>query len=255
MKIQYKHEEVLQYWVGLLDADGSIQCNHWRKKELQYRIVIKMRREYTAMLETIRLHVGGIVRFCGKNDVILVEDHQRKIWKLLQIFDRYPPLTTRVQCQIAFLKECRSRNDVEWMLQNRQNRYYNRDAIRNMIVARDIQSLDYFPIWCSGFIEGEGCFLITSDRRVLEKNTIQSFSIAQKNDKFLIESIKKYFGGTNRIRCLKNEIFVWKVYKRDVLKNIIAHHSKYGLLGKKNLQLKSFVNVFIKKDLMLNKSL
>ena len=28
------------FWVGLMDGDGSIQVNHWRKLSLQYRLVI-----------------------------------------------------------------------------------------------------------------------------------------------------------------------------------------------------------------------
>ena len=31
-----------KFWVGLMDGDGSIQVNHWRKKFLQYRIIIKL---------------------------------------------------------------------------------------------------------------------------------------------------------------------------------------------------------------------
>jgi heme/copper-type cytochrome/quinol oxidase subunit 1 len=27
---------IQKFWVGLMDGDGSIQVNHWRKKELQY---------------------------------------------------------------------------------------------------------------------------------------------------------------------------------------------------------------------------
>src|SRR6266498_5414355 len=33
---------IQQFWVGLMDGDGSIQVNHWRKKDLQYRLVIKL---------------------------------------------------------------------------------------------------------------------------------------------------------------------------------------------------------------------
>ncbi len=31
---------ISKFWVGLMDGDGSIQVNHWRKKSLQYRLVI-----------------------------------------------------------------------------------------------------------------------------------------------------------------------------------------------------------------------
>ena len=28
---------ILKFWVGLMDGDGSIQVNHWKKKNLQFR--------------------------------------------------------------------------------------------------------------------------------------------------------------------------------------------------------------------------
>jgi heme/copper-type cytochrome/quinol oxidase subunit 1 len=36
-------EYIKKFWVGLMDGDGSIQVNHWNKKYLQYRIVIKLK--------------------------------------------------------------------------------------------------------------------------------------------------------------------------------------------------------------------
>lgn len=33
------------FFVGLLEGDGSIQVNHWKKKNLQYRILIKQKNE------------------------------------------------------------------------------------------------------------------------------------------------------------------------------------------------------------------
>lgn len=34
---------IKKYFVGLFEGDGSIQVNHWRKKNLQYRLVIKLK--------------------------------------------------------------------------------------------------------------------------------------------------------------------------------------------------------------------
>jgi hypothetical protein len=43
-RIKNKDPSYIQkFWVGLMDGDGSIQVNHWRKKALQYRLVIKLR--------------------------------------------------------------------------------------------------------------------------------------------------------------------------------------------------------------------
>ena len=31
-----------KFWVGLMDGNGNIQINHFRKKSLQYRLIIKL---------------------------------------------------------------------------------------------------------------------------------------------------------------------------------------------------------------------
>lgn len=36
-------EYIKKFWVGLIDGDGSIQVNQWRKKHLQFRIIIKLK--------------------------------------------------------------------------------------------------------------------------------------------------------------------------------------------------------------------
>jgi len=43
--IEKNPDYMVQYWVGLMDGDGSVQVNIWRKKGLQYRLVIKLRND------------------------------------------------------------------------------------------------------------------------------------------------------------------------------------------------------------------
>jgi hypothetical protein len=53
-----------------MDGDGSIQVNHWRKKSLQYRLVIKLKNiksNYTMLIEIAKV-IGGTVRIVGKED-------------------------------------------------------------------------------------------------------------------------------------------------------------------------------------------
>ena len=49
-----------QFFLGLLEGDGSIQVNHWKKRSLQFRIIIKLK--YTdanyAMCAKIREELG-----------------------------------------------------------------------------------------------------------------------------------------------------------------------------------------------------
>lgn len=235
MKKIYTRREIEQFWVGLIDADGSVQCNHWKKRSLQHRIVIEMHIDNFDMLKTIRQHLGGSVRPIDKNKCLWVENHTRRIRELCKIFDRYPPLTTRVQSQITFLLECLTRKDVAWMLQNRDERYKDSESLEKKIVLKGIESRHYFKIWCSGFITGKGLFSIREN-----SSRSKSFSIAQKNDRYLIEALRNYFDGKNQVRHLKGDIYFWKVYRRDVLKNIIAHCERFPLLCHKKIQLNNF---------------
>ena len=119
---------ICQYWVGLMDGDGSIQVNHWRKKSLQYRLVIKLKNDpdkyNTALLQRIKQVIGGNVRYQSNNlFVIWVENHRKKISQILKIFDRYPPLTKRLALQYRFYIESLKRDSVDWYLENREHKY------------------------------------------------------------------------------------------------------------------------------------
>lgn len=232
MKKQYTTEQIKQFWVGLIDSDGSIQCNHWKNKYLQFRIVIKMKKQNIEMFLQLKKRLGGSVRVAG-DFCVWVENRQRRIWKLCEIFDKYPPLTTRVSCQLAWIKRCNEHKSVSIMVQERDKKYLYREKMSVVLYATDIKSLSYFPIWCSGFITGEGCFCIRKKGSV-------SFSIAQKHDLFLVRAINDYFRGSNKVRTLKQEMFIWEVYKKDVLKNIVRHCERYPLLGEKALSFESF---------------
>ena len=237
-------KQLQQFWVGLLDGDGSIQCNHWRKKTLQYRFSIKLKEDpkNLEMLQLISRKIGGTVRpvkTLKGPQILWVEDHQRRIWKLTEILHKYPPLTSRVQCQWQFLEECRERKSVSWLLEHRPDKYQNqhfyiREACKKG--AGFLSQLHYWPLWCSGFIEAEGCFS-------LREGGSPSFSIGQKSDKFLIEEIRHYFVGQNQVSTIGEHFFFWQVYRRDVLNNIKNHCQQYPLLGEKsNSATRFFLN-------------
>lgn len=231
----YTREELKQFWVGLLDGDGSIQCNHWRRKGLQYRFVIKLKNhpQNISMLRLIGENFGGQVARSGADHCIWVENHQRRIWKLSCILEKYPPLTSRVLCQWQFLKDCSMQKSVEWMLENRHGKYQKQGEFQAQLAKEKLQQRPYWPFWCSGFIEAEGCFS-------LRERGNHSFSIGQKNDLYLIDSLLQYFGGTNSVRTIQQDFYLWEVYKRSVLKSICNHCHQYPLLGEKSTSLFSF---------------
>ena len=225
-------EYIKMFWVGLMDGDGSIQVNHWRKQSLQYRLVIKLsnlKSNYNMLVEVAKV-VGGTVRITGKQaDVIWVVNKKEEIIKVIQIFDTYPPLTSKKICQLAFLKTCLTETSVEKYLLTRDTKFKEQSAIINA----NFKVPTYFKAWLTGFIEAEGCFSI-------RKTKAHSFSIGQNDDVYLIDAIKQYFEVSNKVRNPYGNFYFLEVYKKEVLAKIVAHFTNYPLLGEKLESLKKF---------------
>jgi len=161
-------------------------------------------------------------------------DSREQIFEIINIFIQYPPLTYRMQAQLHFLLECEKRNNVEWYLQARGNKYLTREQSSNRVNLKHLPV--YFNEWLSGFIEAEGCFCI-------RKKGSLSFSIGQKHEKILLDAIKTHFNITNKIYNPSKDFWVVETYKSSTLHNIIQHCSTYPLLGQKNSSLNKFKTV------------
>lgn len=224
-----------QFWVGLMEGDGSIQVNHWRNKLLQYRLIIKLKNTLAneKMLKVISKKIGGNVKISlDKENVIWVENTIERIVNLIKLFEKYPPLTARKQCQLEFLKICLEHNNVELYFQQRNSKYVN--PKKNIQSQEGLYFPLYYPSWLSGFIEAEGCFSIT-------KKGVLSFSIAQKYEEFLITSIKEFFQATSyKTLHRANELYEIKIYNKDCLKRIVAHCTNFPLQGEKKESLEIF---------------
>ncbi len=239
----YNLEFIRKFWVGLMDGDGSIQVNHWRKSSLQFRLVIKLAplALNKLMLDIICQYLGGKVRYNMKHtkydSVVWVVNDKNKVIHICTIFDYYPPLTSRLICQLRFLKACLllSKQNIDWYFENINLKYrFQFTIIDDFNLKYHIPN--YFDVWVLGFIEAEGCFCVRQSGN-------NSFSIGQLNDMYLLRAIRDYFGGTNTIRKLNNQNFyIWEVYKREVLNNIINHCSNPPLLGAKFTNLQIFIN-------------
>jgi LAGLIDADG endonuclease len=227
-------EYVKMFWVGLMDGDGSIQVNHWREKSLQYRLVIKLsnlKSNYDMLIEIAKI-VGGTVRITGKDkDVIWVVNDKNQIENIIKIFDKYPLLTSKKICQLAYLKTCLTENSVENYLKTRNQKFDKQLDIINSLI--NFKTPDYFKAWLSGFIEAEGCFSVR-----LAKN--HSFSIGQNDDFYLIEAIKQHFEATNKVRNPYDKFYCIEIYKKEILLKIINHCNNYPLMGEKLISLQKF---------------
>jgi hypothetical protein len=223
---------IQKFWVGLMDGDGSIQVNHWRKKALQYRLVIKLRHcsENVEMLYLISKDIGGKVRTTKNNEfVIWVGDSLKSILKIIKIFDAFPPLTSRLRAQLAFMLECFKRDDVEWYLNSRSSKYLVTNG-RETFVDIDYS---YFNEWLSGFIEAEGCFSI-------RQNNSHSFSIGQNDDKYLIDAIRNHFSIQSQTRNPYKTFWLIETYRVSTLHHIIKHCTEHPLIGQKLVSFNKF---------------
>ena len=135
-KIEYSSYSsyIRQFWVGLMDGDGSLQVNHWRKQSLQYRLVIQLKNDPDKynyiLLQRIRKSIGGDVRIVSSSRfVIWVENHKSKISQIVKIFDKYPPYTKRLYDQYLFYLESVKINNVDWYLENRDKKYQTKQYI------------------------------------------------------------------------------------------------------------------------------
>ena len=225
---------IRMFWVGLMDGKGSIQVNHWGKQSLQYTLFIKLSNigsNYIMLIQVAKV-MGGTVIIINKGaDVIWVVNEKEKVIEIIKVYEIYPPLTSRIICQLTFLKSCLAKPLVNTYKLNRGLKYNQQQSIINSNTNFNIPS--YFKPWLSGYIEAEGCFTI-------RKGDSHSFSIGLNDDLYLLNSIKTYFGATNKIRNLYGKFYKLEIYKKRVLLKIITHCNNYPLLGGKLESLKKF---------------
>nr|YP_665707.1 hypothetical intron-encoded protein [Mesostigma viride]AAL36746.1 hypothetical intron-encoded protein [Mesostigma viride] len=226
------------FWVGLMDGDGSIQVNHWRKKCLQFRFVIKLKDTFLnhqMLTQFCQCLMGGRITNSSKGFIVWVVNDKKTILRLANLLDKFPPLTKRLQCQLEFLKENLQRNNIDWYLMNRNSKYNKTDL--------DKTDPELNPYWISGFIEALPCCF------TIRKANNHSFSISLPNEggRVLLEKIRDYFGcpSSNKIHK-KKTFYVLEIYRKEILFSIINHLTqKAPLLGEKKISFKYFQSVML----------
>jgi len=262
---------LIPFWVGLMDGDGSIQVNHWRKRCLQYRVVIKLRNheENVQMLHQIKWVLGGSVSI-QKDFVIWVENTKAKVQQLLKVLEKFPPLTTRLRCQIEFALLCLQKNDVTWYLENRKDKYNSRPKYTDLCRSRakillsssSNTSCENRPTegdaWFSGFIEAEGCFSVHKKQENFlkdgKKGTVKlrgRFVLGQKFDFYLLQSILSFLSCTSRrplLRKNQNDFYVIETCRKEALYRLQNHFRTAPLLGAKAIQYRRFLNILAQES-------
>jgi len=237
------------FTVGLIDGDGSLQVNHWRRKILQLRLVVKLADKPLnyEMLCQIAKAYGGSVKYVhnkklGKTYVQWVINNTHTIRNsIVPLLGKYPPLTTRIRLQLQFVVAALNGMSIDTYFETVKAKYSTRSSITPIFTLETIPS--YFGEWLGGFIEAEGSFA----SRVAGN---YSFSIAQSHDYYLIEAIRSYFGlvhlaistkVTRKYSGQGNTYYEFSVGSAAGTGRVIDHCQ--GLLqGYKYYQLAVFVN-------------
>lgn len=233
-------ENIIPFFIGLLEGDGSIQVNHWKLKYLQFRMIIKLKnlKDNYKMLINISKTIGGKVRLTNKKKfVIWVVDDKNEIERILEEIKIYPLFTSRKICQKKFIKNCLKNNNIEYYLENKNKKYEQLEDILKSKPFKKSINTEYFKKWLAGFTEAEGCFSI-------RKNNNHSFSLSQKNEIYLMEEIKKILKASNKIRRTKDNMYILEIYKKETLLEIKEFFKEHPLLGEKK---NSFI-IFYKQE-------
>lgn len=238
-----------QFFLGLLEGDGSIQVNHWRKKALQFRIVIKLKYDEITynMCADLRDALGFMNLHVRNNNIILVEDHRNKLKRFIQCVERNRLLVTHRRYQYAFFIYCFQNRITysEYITIKQHGASWPPYQNIKPYTVDQLLAQPHWPNWVCGFTEAEGCFCVRS-------NGSLSFSIAQKKDAHLLHAIKKFFQIPNIVRNSQQQIYVVETYRTAVLTFIVNYfcgRECVGLLGIKRKQLEIFRRVLNEKKL------
>lgn len=239
------------FFLGLFEGNGSIQVNHFRYKNLEYRLVIKLKyniENYNMLILITKVLNGKVLIDKTKTNVIWVMNNKEDIINMINnVFDKYPFITKRKQYQLAFLKLCLINNNIDDYLKNRNSKYNKLIYIKYESINKyifDINNnyllnLKYFNEWLSGFIEAEGCFSIRKN------NKTRSFSISQNHELLLISFIRDYLCKSNNKIRLVNNTYILETYNNLSHNLIINHINLYPLLGFKRISFNKFSKLIL----------
>ena len=239
-----------QFFVGLLEGDGTITVDYLsdRKKRVRIFIALNNLDDNRFMLDLIVRYIGGRVVIERNNRYVTwYATNRTDLAKVFAVLAKYPLLSTRKQCQLDFAKDfINSTKDMskEEFYLLREDKYKNQKTMLDLY-DKNFGLPSYFPGWLSGFIESEGHFKLVKTAN----NTIKSsqFVIGQNNEKHLLKAILTYFNlDTNKISTTLNKegVIYYKIHLggKDFRSLLASHFNSYPLLGDKWTKYQEWVN-------------
>lgn len=240
---------VEQFFVGLLEGDGTITVDFINNLKKRVRIIIALNNleDNKRMLDLIVKYIGGrVVIERSDRYVTWYATNRTDIAKAFAILAKYPLLSSRKQCQLDFAKTFINSNlniSEQEFKKLRDEKYKNQKTIldcyeKNFFIPK------YFPAWLSGFIEAEGHFKLVKK----PNNTISSsqVSIGQNYEKHILKAILIYFNHEDKkISSLTKEGFIYyriNMSGKDFRNLLVSHFEKYPLLGDKNSKYLKWIN-------------
>lgn len=236
--INYDPEYIIMFWLGLMDAYGSIQVNCFNKNinknTLDYRLFLKLKNiksNYNMLINIAKVLNGLVIVINNKKDVIWVLDlelelepdikenkkNKDNIDNIMYALEKYPPLTSKLQCQLTFFKIYLSNNSAKDYIKTINLKNSNQLSVIRFLNLKFITP-NYFACWLSGFIKAKGCLSIT-------KKSCH-FSIAH-GDYYILDAIKQFFLVTNKIKNSQKNTYILKIYNHKIIKKIINHCNNY----------------------------
>jgi hypothetical protein len=151
--------------------------------------------------------------------------------RILPLFYAFPPLTTRVHLQLAFVIKALMGMRMEEYFESRTLKYSTRIVITPLFTTVPV----YFGAWLSGFVEAEASFAIRSGSLGF------TFTIGQLNDLYLMEAILLFFGQSHltvhhKVNSARPIYFIQIANIKGVT-TVVEHLLDYPLQGYKHYQL------------------
>lgn len=103
LALPYNKKQLYQFFIGLLEGDGTITVDLIREKILRVRIVIALKNDFhnLNMLNLFKSHIGGFIIITNKY-VTLTLSNKNDILFIFSLIEKYPFLTSRKICQYNF---------------------------------------------------------------------------------------------------------------------------------------------------------